>query len=461
MRPSATLHRHESRRDIDIHSLQSADKKNSLFRFTSSQYYYYFMYLSIMPCRLALAARQSSVITVGCAVLCTQRRSIALHRTAPLRDDAPSSTSAPAAADLSPPAAALISETDQAILKLPYKVIETPEAFSDAMRELSRSSSVSLDIEAFCTSGKERQLGTISLLQACSATTPVVYLFDVLTLTKPTFIAGIRPLLESTAITKLFFDCRRDVEALSCQMGVKPAKVLDLQLQFTALQWKLKSNSRRSGMTYVLKSLARIERQYTDSAVQTAMTCGGRAVWDVRPLPAHFLEYAADDVRHICLLEAHLRQRCDEMKIPVGSVERLTGSYVDSYAIGQPVTSEPDSRPAEVNASLLERYIGPGGSCAFCGARGHTEAECFKKEQGKASTVRCTFCGQAGHTVGNCFNKNPQVLKCDLCGQIGHSADRCFKKNPCKHCGGQHSAANCHKYLRDISFFDTGKPERS
>lgn len=355
------------------------------------------------------------------------------------------------------------SERDRAILRYPYEVIQSPEKLEASLNELAKANSVALDIEAFCTSGKQRQLGTISLMQACSDVRPVVFLFDVLTLTSAVFVEAIRPLLESSAITKLFFDCRRDVEALSCQMGVTPRKVLDLQLQYTALQWKLKSNSRRSGMTYVLKQLASVERQEGDSAVQTAMTLGNRPVWDVRPLPEHFLEYAAGDVRHIFLLEKHLQRLCESQGLSIDAVERLTASYVESYSTGKPVTVEPDSRPAEVNVALLERFVGPGGCCAFCGAKGHTETECFKKDK---DAVKCSFCGAAGHTSRTCFKKNLQLLKCDLCGEIGHSSANCFKTNPCKYCGGFHSSANCHQRLRDVRYFNvaaknTGRPTAS
>ncbi|CBH14702.1 zinc finger protein, predicted [Trypanosoma brucei gambiense DAL972] len=329
------------------------------------------------------------------------------------------------------------------ILKYPYRVVDTHEKLKEAVTSLQGARSIALDIEAFCTTDQAKQLGRISLVQACSDAKPVVFLFDVLTLTPDVFVKDMQSLLSDREIRKLFFDCRRDVEALSCQLGVKPEGVLDLQVFFTAIQWKLRSVNRRSGMGYVLKSVAGLTRQEGDSAVQTAMTLGNRPVWDIRPLPDHFLEYAAGDVRHILLLSNYLVGNKD-VPVDVVAVERLTAQYVEHYAVGKPVITEADATPAEVNRAWLERYIGPGGGCHFCGAKGHTEAECFKKQNGKA---KCSFCGEVGHTARNCFKKHPQLLTCEKCGQLGHTGASCFRTNPCKHCGGPHSSANCHKVI--------------
>lgn len=328
------------------------------------------------------------------------------------------------------------------ILHYPYEVISTESQLRKAVDLLRNSRQISLDIEAFCTpeSVKTPQLGQISLVQTCSDAAPVVFLFDILSLSVPAFAAALRSVLRDEAIRKLFFDCRRDIEALSTQMNLVPTRVLDLQLFFTAVQWKLRSVNRRSGMTYVLKNVAGVERQESDSAVQTAMAVGDRPVWDTRPLPSHFLEYAADDVRHIHLLSTYFPTLTQH--VSVEAVERLTAQYVQHYGMGSPVTVEADVQPAQVNTAWLERFIGPGGVCGFCGSKGHIESECFRKLN---NNVRCSYCGAVGHTSRNCFQKHPELLKCERCGQLGHTATNCFKANPCKYCGGNHRSENCHQ----------------
>ncbi|KPI85461.1 hypothetical protein ABL78_5482 [Leptomonas seymouri] len=328
------------------------------------------------------------------------------------------------------------------ILKYPYQVIGSEAELRDAVDVLRRSHQISLDVEAFCTpeSVKTPQLGQVSLVQTCSDTVPVVFLFDILSLSVPAFTDAIRPVLCDAAIRKLSFDCRRDIEALSTQMKLVPTRVLDLQLFYTSVQWKLRSVNRRSGMTYVLKNVAGVDRQEGDSAVQTAMAVGDRPVWDTRPLPSHFLQYAADDVRHIHLLSTYFPTLTQHVSME--AVERLTMQYVQHYGLGKPVTVEADVQPAQVNTAWLERFIGPGGVCGFCGSKGHIESECFRKLN---NNVRCTYCGAVGHTSRNCFQKHPELLKCELCGQMGHMAASCFKKNPCKFCGGNHRSENCHQ----------------
>lgn len=341
------------------------------------------------------------------------------------------------------PSTSVPENTDLSILKFPYRVVDTEIELERAMKSLGHSKRFALDIEAFCTNSDQRQLGQISLLQMCSSYEPVVYLVDVVTLGFDTTFRHIEPLMTNPNIQKLMFDCRRDVEALSSQMKLKPAAVLDLQLFFTAIQWKTKSVNRRSGMTFVIKNACGLTRQEGDSAVQAAMTLGNRPVWDVRPLPAHFLEYAADDVRHTLMLAEKLVSSNASYN---DVVERLTGQYVEHYAIERPVEVEADPKPHEVCVDWLERFIGPGGKCAHCGAKGHTDSECFKKQSG---VMKCTHCGEAGHMSKNCFKKYPHLLKCEQCGQMGHNAARCFMRNKCKHCGGLHSSENCHVVLKE------------
>eukprot|EP00796_Vickermania_ingenoplastis_P005321 gene5321-3823_t len=318
--------------------------------------------------------------------------------------------------------------TNNGPLSYPYKVVDSVEELTSATKAFMDSSCIALDVEALCTKDLKKQLGDISLIQACSDTERVVYLFDVLTLPRKELRECIGEVMANKEIWKLFFDCRRDAEALNSQLGLIPSRVLDLQLYFTAWQWKLRSVHRRSSMGYVLKTVAGINRQEGDAAVQTAMTLGNRPVWDIRPLPEHFLEYAAGDVRHILLMAPHLVDKVGKT-VPLDHVERITAKYVEHYSQSTAVEDELDPSPAEVNVELLERFIGPGGVCKFCGATGHTEAECFKKQN--KNQLRCTFCGGMGHSSKNCYKQHPQLLKCESCGQVGHSAANCFKKNPC------------------------------
>ena len=261
-------------------------------------------------------------------------------------------------------------------------------------------------------------------------------------------------------------------------------------------------------MNFVFKKITGLERNNAGGydAVSAAMTLGNRAVWDVRPLPDHFIEYAADDVRNILTMSKHLlgdeNNKNNVISTPhmqditdaspfvtaapssvsslpatqhsgvssastvggggivqvpplpsilevsdnsvnyLDAVERLTKQYVDHYAVGKPVEVEADPQPHVVFVEWLERYLGPGGGCTFCGARGHVEVECFRKKEGRVK--RCGYCGDLGHVTGTCFKKHPELLRCTHCGQMGHNAAHCFRLHPCKHCGGtDHTTEKC------------------
>jgi hypothetical protein len=327
------------------------------------------------------------------------------------------------------------------ILTLPYRVIDDVSVLQTTCAQLlTNCKTIAVDIEALCTPNSEQKhLGQISLLQLCARGEQYVHIIDALKLGIPAVVQHVGPILLSDRINKPMFDCRRDVEALSIQLNLKPRRVSDLQLFHTAIQWKMRGGNRRSGLQYVLKSMLGVDRQDGDSAVTAAMTLGNRPVWDVRPLPEHFLEYAADDVRHLLLLAEAMSARYPEK---VEAVERLTALYVDHYSIGKPVEKEADPAPHQVLTDWLERLFGPAGVCSFCGQKGHSEQECFKKQGGQ---MKCSYCGDSGHIATMCFRKSPQLLKCSHCGQMGHSANRCYARKPCAVCGGHHPTESCHK----------------
>lgn len=332
-----------------------------------------------------------------------------------------------------------VLERASKILRRPYQVVDSPTLLEEAVASMRASATLAVDVEACVTHDVSRpQLGEVSLIQCAASGCEKIFLVDVMSLGKDAVRDALSPVLTNEAVEKQFFDCRRDVEAFSSQLGIVTKGALDLQLLFTGSQWKLKSLNRRSGMGYVLKTVANVTRQETDAAVQLAMTKGNRAVWDVRPLPEHFLEYAAGDVRHTLLLGIAMEATHGTL---LEGARRLTTEYVRYYAAGkQPVEVEIDTNPAEVSVEWLEMFFGPGGVCAHCRQPGHLENECFRKAAG---TAKCSHCGGMGHLAKNCYKRFPEKLKCAVCGQLGHTQEKCFKKNPCKHCGGGHAPENC------------------
>jgi hypothetical protein len=345
---------------------------------------------------------------------------------------------------------------------------------------------VACDVEALVNplqANQVKHLGDISLIQLCcpEVDNESVNIVDVLSIGNETVKETLKPIMESKEIRKIMFDCRRDVEALSVQLQLRPQRILDLQLVHTAHQWKMKASDRRSGLQFVLKQELGVDRAAGDAAVSKAMLHGNRPVWDVRPLPEHFLEYAADDVRHLYALYETMKIRHENI---MDSAERISEEYTRFYSVNMKyVEEDADVKSQTVRTDWLERYFGPAGVCGFCGARGHHEENCFKKHQAAASEnsnntnnanqtttttttsssanvttnphqptetatktiLRCGYCGSLGHLSTNCFKKHPQLLKCKHCGQMGHTETHCFVKNPCEFCGGKHKTDKCLK----------------
>jgi hypothetical protein len=121
--------------------------------------------------------------------------------------------------------------------------LDTPNAAAD----------LSVDVEGYCLS----RHGTISLVQIFVHASNVVYLVHVAVLGEAAFSTPVaadsgifkgmpltlKTVLESSAVTKLFWDCRNDSDALYHLYGVKLAGVIDVQLWDLATREKRKERA--------------------------------------------------------------------------------------------------------------------------------------------------------------------------------------------------------------------------
>jgi len=326
-------------------------------------------------------------------------------------------------------------------LKWPHRFIDTEEALKTCAKVLKGSASagqnVAVDVEAFCVEKNSRHLGQVSLLQLCGPADPNVYIIDVLTLGAERVAHYIKRVLCHPEIRKVMFDCRKDVEALSTQMGLTCVNVLDLQLFHTASLWTTRGTNRRSNMDWVLRNLTGVASSEELKAVEAAFEYGNRNVWDERPLPEHLVAYAANDVRHMLVLAEHLKNANSEIE---DKVVELSQKYIDYYATGTLAEKDVDPKANEVSKKWLEEVFGQGGGCAYCGGKGHDDTNCFKKEKEK---MKCQNCGDIGHLTNKCFKIHPEKNKCSHCGQSGHQSGKCFLLHPCTKCGGKHPTEKC------------------
>jgi len=145
--------------------------------------------------------------------------------------------------------------------------------------------------------------GEICIIQV-STRMRQVYLFDITTLGRAAFRSGLKELLESVDVVKLFYDCRSDADALHHLHGVQLANVLDLQVLFTHQSGQ--RSGQLPGMAKALGQVLSYEEHQEAKGVKAAGTGmfapekgGNIQVWKLRPLPQLLVRYCAQDVRHL------------------------------------------------------------------------------------------------------------------------------------------------------------------
>eukprot|EP01112_Ceratiomyxa_fruticulosa_P008469 TRINITY_DN2194_c0_g1_i4.p1 TRINITY_DN2194_c0_g1~~TRINITY_DN2194_c0_g1_i4.p1 ORF type:complete len:322 (+),score=79.59 TRINITY_DN2194_c0_g1_i4:557-1522(+) len=102
--------------------------------------------------------------------------------------------------------------------------IVTIEECEKAIKEIKKQHIIAVDCEGV-NLGRE---GTLCLVQV--ATSKKAYLFDIIEGGSRLFDHGLREILESDKILKVFHDCRLDSDALFHEHKVKMAKVFDTQV---------------------------------------------------------------------------------------------------------------------------------------------------------------------------------------------------------------------------------------
>jgi exonuclease 3'-5' domain-containing protein 1 len=145
--------------------------------------------------------------------------------------------------------------------------LDTPNAAAD----------LSVDLEGYHLS----RHGTISMVQIFVHATNVVYLVHVVVLGADAFstpvaaASGIfkgmpltlKTVLESSAVTKLFWDCRGDSDALYHLYGVKLAGVIDVQLWDVATRGSSKERGKVKSLSHAFTQ--RMRRDLSEAAIKS------------------------------------------------------------------------------------------------------------------------------------------------------------------------------------------------
>ncbi|KAF6164283.1 hypothetical protein GIB67_010253 [Kingdonia uniflora] len=188
-----------------------------------------------------------------------------------------------------------------------------------------------------------------------------IYLVDVIQ-GGDTLMKACKPALESSYITKVIHDCKRDSEALYFQFGIKLHNVVDTQIAYSLIEEQegrprtladyisfvgLLADPRYCGVPYLEKEEVRVLLRQDPG------------FWTYRPLSDQMIRAAADDVRFLLYIYHKMMEKLNEKSLWHLSVRgelycRCFCLNDNEYADWPPIPPIPDKLMAEANAPEQE-----------------------------------------------------------------------------------------------------------
>lgn len=187
-------------------------------------------------------------------------------------------------------------------------MIDTVDKIRDLVETIENAGDPFLyvDLEGFNLSRD----GTIAILQILVAPSPQVYLVDVYQLQRDAFETPgsggqtLKSIFKSGTIPKVFFDVRRDSDALFAHYGVDLNCVIDVQLlEYATRDWR---GDYLNGLARCIKEDARLTRSETERCTDVKEAGrslfapeedGSYEVFLERPLSTRLIRYCVQDVQ--------------------------------------------------------------------------------------------------------------------------------------------------------------------
>ncbi|PIN16838.1 Ribonuclease D [Handroanthus impetiginosus] len=208
-----------------------------------------------------------------------------------------------------------------------------------------------------------------------------IYLVDAIEGGK-TLVKACQPALESSYITKVIHDCKRDSEALYFQFGIKLHNVVDTQIAYSLIKEQegqkrvpddyisfvgLLADPRFGGISYAEKEEVRVLLRQDPN------------FWKYRPLSDLMVRAAADDVRFLLFIYHKMVEKLNQRSLWYLAVRgalycRCFCTNDNNFADWPPLPPVPDTLIAEENApeeeilSVLD--VPPGKMGCIIGRRG-------------------------------------------------------------------------------------------
>ncbi|CAN6583010.1 unnamed protein product [Malus baccata var. baccata] len=159
--------------------------------------------------------------------------------------------------------------------------------------------------------------GTLCIMQVCLAFPDAIYLVDAIQ-GGVMLINACKPALESSYITKVIHDCKRDSEALYFQFGIKLNNVVDTQIAYSLIEEQegrkrllddyisfvgLLADPRYCGISYLEKEEVRFLLRQDPN------------FWTYRPLSEQMVRAAADDVRFLLYIYYKMMEKLNQQSL--------------------------------------------------------------------------------------------------------------------------------------------------
>ncbi|KAK4853929.1 hypothetical protein QYF36_016598 [Acer negundo] len=157
--------------------------------------------------------------------------------------------------------------------------------------------------------------GTLCIMQL--AFPDAIYLVDAIQ-GGETLVKACKPALESSYITKVIHDCKRDSEALYFQFGIKLHNVVDTQIAYSLIEEQ--EGRRRSPDDYIsfvglLADPSYCGISYEEKEEVRVLLRQDPQFWTYRPLTELMVRAAADDVRFLPYIYHNMMEKMNQRSL--------------------------------------------------------------------------------------------------------------------------------------------------
>jgi len=154
----------------------------------------------------------------------------------------------------------------------------------------------------------------LCLLQVSTGTK--TFIFDVCALGEQVFSCGLKEILESERIIKVFHDCRYDSDALWWLYGIRLRNVLDTQVAFRILR-EQQGYSKQLPVKFITLLRRFVNEKISPDILELKKSLKkrfseDRNFWLRRPIPREALIYAAYDVKKLLEIASNILQSLSE-----------------------------------------------------------------------------------------------------------------------------------------------------